>query len=64
MKIEIEVTDEQLKQIQSEGQLLSYLEDNLKLRFPSLWSHIYEKGHVAGEDHYNDQVEPFPCGCC
>ena len=49
MKIQIEVTQEQLLQIQVEGQLLDYLESDLKVKFPSLWSHIYQKGYAIAE---------------
>ncbi len=65
MKIEIEVTEEQLKSVQFEGQLLTFLSENLKLKFHSVWTHIYNRGYDQAQqeaDEYNEQN--YGCGCC
>ena len=63
MKIQIEVTQEQLQQIQVEGQLLDYLESDLRVKFPSLWSHIYDKGHHQATAEAEGYCDHNDCGC-
>ena len=65
MKIEIEVTEEQLKSVMYEGQLLTFLAENLKLKFPSAWQHIYDQGYSQAEQEASDYYDQgCGCGCC
>ena len=64
MKIVIEVTDEQLKEVECEQDLLNKLEADLRVKFNSLLEHIYNQGHNQGIAEADDYYDHANCGCC